>query len=78
MNLFDWINTTSTEALTAFRTVMTLVVSFLAVWLPSRGSGYTLTKVIGAAFLAAILLVVIWGGIEGIKDAVAPLLPNNG
>ncbi|GED40617.1 MULTISPECIES: hypothetical protein [Microbacterium] len=77
MNLFDWINTTSAEALTAFRTVMSLVVTVLAVWLPSRG-GYTLTKVIAAAFLAAILLVIIWGGIEGIKDAVAPLLPNNG
>lgn len=78
MNIFDWINATTAEALTSFRIVMSAVVTFLAAWLPSRGNGYTLTKVIGAAFLAAILLVVIWGGIEGIKDAVAPILPNNG
>lgn len=75
MNFFDWVNTTSAQGLLAFRSLMSFVVVVLAAVLPGRG-GYTLVKVIAAGVLAAILLVFVWGGIEGIKESVAPLLPN--
>jgi hypothetical protein len=67
VNLFDWINSTSAQALTAFQTFMTLACAVIAVWVAGRG-GYTFAKILMAGLGAGVILFFIWGGHLWVRD----------
>ena len=75
MNVFDWFNSLTAQALVSVRAAASVVAVILVIWLPSRGSGYTMVKVIGAIIVGALILVGVWGGPEGIRQSIQPILP---
>lgn len=67
MNIFDWFNDMSAQALTAVQSVFSVIVLIAAGMLSGRG-GWTISKIVMAFVGAGIVLFFVWGGHLWVRD----------